>query len=133
MLRECYDRAVKTFCSVIVVLVAATAQARDSTWLLCSDESLVVSSHEHRASGGDGRATSLTLIFGVHEMHGMLKDADSAKVTLKAATESGTAFSGKISVDYQANELQLIGILKIDGEPNDIDATLQCKEMSVEL
>lgn len=111
----------------------ASVQARDSTWLLCSNESLVVSSHEHRAGGGDGRATTLTLIFGVHEMRGMLKDTDSGTVALKSAAETGTGFNGKISLDYQANELSIAGILKIDGEPNDIDATLQCKEMSSDL
>ena len=121
----------KSFCFVIALFVAENAPARDSTWLLCSDESLVVSSHEHRANGG--RATSLTLIFGVHEMRGALKDADSGSVTLKAAGENGTTFSGKISLDYEASELALSGILKIDGEPNDISATLQCKEMSAEL
>ncbi len=118
MLSECYDRAVRSFRFVIASLIAVTAQARDSTWLLCSNESLVVSSHEHRASGGDGRATSLMLIFGVHEMRGILKDADSGKVSMKAAGENGTASSGKISLDYEAN---------------DINATLQCKEMSAEL
>lgn len=117
---------------VVLALAAVTAQARDSTWLLCSNESLVVSSHEHRA-GGDGRATSLTLIFGVHEMRGTLKDADSGKVMLKAGSETGTAFSGTVSLDYQANELTIAGVLKIDGEPNDMNATLQCKEMSAEL
>ncbi|MFN2474731.1 MAG: hypothetical protein ABR526_00105 [Chthoniobacterales bacterium] len=75
----------------------------------------------------------MTLIFGVHEMRGMLKDADSGRVSLKAVGETGTAFSGKISIDYQANELAIAGVLKIDGEPNEINATLQCKEMSPEL
>ncbi len=63
----------------------------------------------------------------------MLKDVDAGNVTLKAVDESKTTFSGKISLDYQADELKLAGILKIEGEPNDINATLSCKEMSTEL
>lgn len=113
--------------------LASNGFARDSTWLLCNSDSLVVSSHEHRAQDGDGRETSFTLIFGMHELHGMLKDADSGRVTFKAAKEKGTEFVGRLSLDSSATKLSLIGSFSIDGEPTKIDATLECKEMSTDL
>lgn len=113
--------------------LASSGFARDSTWLICSSDSLVVSSHEHRAQDGDGRETSFTLIFGMHELHGMLKDADSGRVRFKAANEKRTEFVGRLSLDGNAAKLSLSGALLIDGEPNEIDATLECREMSVEL
>ena len=122
----------KLISAVAAVLVfAVSAFARDSTWLLCSSDSLAVSSHEHRA--GDGRATALTLIFGVHELRGELNNADSGRVTMKAASEAGTTFTGTIKIDYEASELSLKGMLKLDGEPNAINATMQCKGMSSDL
>ena len=114
-----------------IVTLTASAHGRDSTWLVCTSDSLLVSSHEHRA--GDGRATSLNLIFGVHDLRGELKDADSGRISLKAAGETGTTFSGTISIDYEAKQLSLKGTLKLDGEPSPIDATMECKEMSTDL
>ena len=113
------------------IVFTASAFARDSTWLVCTDDSLLVSSHEHRA--GDGRATSVNLIFGVHDLRGELKDADSGRITLKAAGESGTSFSGTLAIDYGADQVSIKGTLKLDSEPTEIDAKLQCKEMSTDL
>lgn len=84
--------------------------------------------HEHRGPGGDGRVTTFNLIFGMHDLRGELKDKDSGRVKLKSASETGTEFAGTISVDYEANTLSVAGSLKLDGQPNDIDATLTCKE-----
>ncbi len=108
--------------------------AHDSTWLLCQSDSLVVSAHEHRSGGGgDGRATSFNLIFGVHDLRGELKDKDSGRVKLKGVGEAETNFVGTISVDYQTNKLSVAGTLKLDGEPTEIETIMPCKEMSTEL
>lgn len=121
--------------SLLIVLgsavLALTASGRDSTWLVCTSDSLAISVHEHRAD--DGRATSLTLIYGVHELRGTLKNSDSGRVTLKANGEAGTEFSGTIAINYESNSITAAGTLKIDGEPNEIDATFECKEMSTDL
>jgi hypothetical protein len=113
------------------VIFALSAAARDSTWLVCTSDSLAISTHEHRA--GDGRATSLTLIYGVHELRGTLKNSDSGQVTLKANGKAGTEFTGKIAINYDTTAITAAGVLKIDGEPFDIDAAFECKEMSTEL
>ncbi len=113
--------------------LTATAEARDSTWLVCSNDSLALSSHEHRAPKGDGRETALTLIFGVHEMRGMLKNVDSGAVTLRAAGETGTKYVGKLSVNYAAKTVRLAGTLTLQGAPTKVKAILQCKEMSPDL
>ena len=115
------------------VVLGSAAFARDSTWLLCNSDSLAMSLHEHRGKSGDDRETTLTLIFGVHELRGILKGADSGPVTLRETRATETNFVGKISVDYEANELSLAGTLKLDGEPFNIDAKLECKEMSTDL
>ena len=118
---------------LLFLACAHVATARDSTWLLCSDDSLALSAHEHRAAGGDGRETSLTLIFGVHEMRGVLRDADTGNVMLKRPGKADTKFAGKIRLDFDANTVALNGTLSIDGEPTKVKTTLQCKQMSPEL
>ena len=117
----------------LILASAGVLTARDSTWLLCSDDSLALSAHEHRGPGGEGRETSLTLIFGVHEMLGVLRDAESGTVVLKRQGNPGTAFSGKISLDFEANTIALRGTVSIDGEPTKVNTTLECKQMSPEL
>jgi hypothetical protein len=117
----------------LILASAGMLAARDSTWLLCSDDSLALSAHEHRAPGGDGRETSLTLIFGVHEMRGVLRDADTGKVTLKRQATPDTKFAGQLSLDFEANTVALNGTLTIDGQPTKVKTTLECKQMSPEL
>jgi hypothetical protein len=113
-------------------LVTTSSVARDSTWLLCSSDSLVLSVHEHRA-GSAGRETSLTLIYGVHQLHAALQNTDSGAVKLSSATRAGeTNFTGKASVDYESDKVVLTGTLKINGEPARVKTTMQCKEMSSE-
>ena len=117
---------------MVLGLLATTGIARDSTWLLCSSDSLVLSVHEHRA-GSAGRETSLTLIYGVHQLHGTLQDTDSGPVKLSSATRAGeTNFTGKANVDYDSGKVVLTGTLKIDGEAAKVKTTMQCKEMSSE-
>lgn len=117
----------------VTIVLGSAAFARDSTWLVCNSDSLAMSLHEHRAKSGDDRETTITLIFGVHELRGILKGTDSGPVTLRDTRASKTSFVGKVRVDYEANEVSLAGTLKLDGEPFDIDANLQCKEMSADL
>ena len=121
--------------SVIAFILASAGvlAARDSTWLVCTDDSLALSVHEHRAADGDGRETSVTLIFGVHEMRGVLRDAETGTVALKRQGKPDTKFAGKISLDFDANTVALTGTLSIDGEPTKVKTTLQCKQMSPEL
>ena len=117
----------------LILASAGMLTARDSTWLLCSDDSLALSAHEHRAAGGEGRETSLTLIFGVHEMRGVLADADTGNITLKRQGKPDTKFAGRITIDFDANTVALNGTLSIDGERTKVKTTLECKEMSPEL
>ena len=117
---------------MVLGVLTTSGIARDSTWLLCSNDSLVLSVHEHRA-GSAGRETSVTLIYGVHQLHGTLQNTDSGPVKLSSATRGGeTNFTGKAKVDYDANKVVLTGTLKIDGEPAKVKTTMVCKEMSSE-
>ena len=122
-----------TAASALFLASAGMLAARDSTWLLCSDDSLALSAHEHRSGSGEGRETSLTLIFGVHEMRGLLRNADTGNVRLSRQGKPDTKFVGKVSLDFQATTVSLRGTLSIDGEPMKVNTTLGCKQMSPEL
>jgi hypothetical protein len=112
------------------VLLSSAAFAADSTWLLGDNGQLAVSTLEHRE--GDGRATSITLILGMHLLTGHLTDADSGKIFL---TEIGPVqggrykFAGTISMDYGASTVTLRGKLDMAGATDNVNAVFRCKEM----
>jgi len=112
------------------VFLSSAAFAADSTWLLGDNGNLAVSTLEHRE--GDGRATSVTLILGMHLLTGHLSDADSGQIILTeigSAKSGGYKFKGSISVDYGASTITLKGKLDMAGATDDINAVFKCKEM----
>ncbi len=122
-----------TFGFLAVVLFSTAALAGDSTWLLGDDGKIALNTFEHRAGEGDGRETSVTLIYGEHFLSGKLKDVDSGKITLKASSsipENAYVFKGSISIDYDKSEITLKGKMTVgDTEIDTYSTTITCKQM----
>jgi len=114
----------------IVSAFVLGAQAADSTWLLCDNGVIAVSSVEHRAGDGFNRMTSLSLILGGNIFGGELRGADAGKVSLSGKNNDG--FTGTVSIDYSTNRLMLKGILNMSNSAFNIDSELQCKEMNAQ-
>ena len=120
-----------------------TLYAEDSAWLVCNDGFLAVNLFEHRASGGDGseREAILTLLYGAHNLKGLLIEDKSDAVNLLGTPEQIEAsvpgevivftdsFIGTAQVDYSNKTLSLKGNLNLYGGDYTIDSVLSCKEM----
>lgn len=113
-------------------LLAANAEARDSTWLLCNNSGLALSTLEHRASIDD-RATELTLIYGAHVYTGTLTGADAGLVKLEGRTSSGSVFNGKVTIDYVKKLATVRGELVINGAKFAIAERMSCKTLEGKL
>jgi len=120
--------------SIIAILVgmlmAASAFAKDSVWILGNNNKVAINVFEHRV-GADQRAAEVTLIMGSWFLNGQLKDrgqgyANPAPITL--TTKSGS-FKGTISVDFSTNKVTLKGTLTLDGEPIPLNEVISCKEL----
>ncbi len=126
-------KGMKTFILGMVAILASSSAARaaDSTWLLGDNGKIAVSTHEHRA--GAGRATSVTLIYGVHLLVGELKDTDSGPITLREISDGeedkANNFKGQITVDYERTRVTLAGNLDLGAGPQKINFRIGCKEM----
>jgi hypothetical protein len=113
----------------VLALGSLSAQAADSTWLLCDNGSLALNVLEHRA-GASGRATSLTLIYGMHIMKGELVNADAGAISLDGSEPGAVkTFNGNISISYQKNAVVLSGAMDLYGTPTRVRTQLKCKVM----
>lgn len=127
-------RMVKTLILVIagVITLAPGTFARDSTWLLADNGKLAVTTFEHRA--GEGRATTVTVIYGEHILRGVLNDADSGRIKLKKETpqepENDYRFTGNISINYEKSQITLKGKLTVGGsEIGTYSMTVKAREL----
>lgn len=115
--------------ALILSVSAISAQAADSTWLLCDNGSLAVNALEHR-NGPDGRATDLALIYGTHILKGQLINADRGTVLLDGSeTDAEKTYRGTVAVDYKKNTIALRGTLSLYNTPIAVKAVLKCKVM----
>lgn len=113
-----------------VLSLSLPAQARDSKWLICSDDHLVLNVYEHRA-GSDQRATDMKLIFGERMMSGALQNTDDGMILLRGKDDD--FFRGRISVDYSELKVGMTGNALLGGAKREIDALFGCKEMDPNL
>ena len=121
-----------TFGLMGLLCFSTAAMARDSTWLLGDDgQAVALTTFEHRAE--NGRATTVTLIYGEHLLRGELKDVDSGKITLKASAalpENNYIFKGMISIDYEKMQIKLKGRMTVgEDEIASYDTTIKCKQL----
>ena len=108
-----------------VLILPAAVSARDSEWLLGDNGHVAVNILEHRE--GMGRATDITLIYGLHFLHGTLADTNAGKVVLKEAGESGYLFTGMVGVDYDTKQITLKGKLADADAQRTVIATYDTK------
>jgi hypothetical protein len=130
----------------LVFLIGAqsfTLYAADSEWLVCNDGFLAVNFFEYRPSGGDGneREAVLTLLYGAHNLQGLLTEDKSDAINLLGTPEQietnvpgevivfTDSFIGTAKVDYSNKTLSLKGNLNLYGGDYIIDSILTCKEM----
>lgn len=110
----------------LLVLLAGSAQAADSLWLLCDDGGLALNLLEHRDEGGS-RLTDLALIYGYHVLLGELK-GDEGDVVLKG--KSKKKFKGHVKITYADKVVTVNGSLLLSGKiSSPVNAQLKCKEM----
>jgi hypothetical protein len=117
------------------------AFARDSTWLTCKNDYLVINVFEYRNHTGDGRETELKLLYGAHFLSGLLIEDNSSAVKLLEApeteiTDSGSVvyvnnFEGTVNIDYSTS-LSLKGVFTLYGFKYSLDTKLTCIEMDAD-
>lgn len=100
----------------------------DSTWFVCQDDTLAVSSFEHRR-GGDGRATEITLLKGAWTLSGGLVDVNAGPLTLENKAMKAN-FVGDINIDHRKQTLFLKGVLDLNSTLIEINTTMPCEEKS---
>lgn len=105
------------------------AQAADSSWMICSDDHLVLNVYEHRVEDSQ-RAIEFTLIYGMHVMKGQLADENAGVVSLLDDTTADVKeFFGHVAVDYETKTVGLNGELSLHNEVEIVSTTLDCKVM----
>jgi hypothetical protein len=118
-----------TVAAAALCVFGSFAEARDSSWVLCENGSLVVNALEHRADAST-RSTSYALIFGARILKGELPESQS-KVTLDEKTKLPSTFKGTIVMSEDMSSVTLKGPLVLDGQAYEqIDVTLPCKQMN---
>jgi hypothetical protein len=100
--------------------------AKDSLWLVCKSDNLVVNVLEHR-SGAENRAMALSLIHGAHVATGSSDYESTNAVVLGGPNMS---FLGQVDVDFAKSTLELKGSLSLSGFAKKITQKLDCSEMS---
>jgi len=111
-----------------IICTSSTVMAADSNWLLCSNDSLAISSFEHR-NGVENRETHVNLLFGMHMITGNLVNTNSGDVILSDKINNN--YRGKISIDYAKKVIILKGTLTIYDEKTIMkNLKLKCKELN---
>lgn len=127
---------------LMMLIFSLSAFARDSAWLICNNDYLVINVFEHRDSTGQGRETALKLLYGMHAMDGILIEDESDAVTLfepqiAEETDNGhgvyvNSFIGTVHINY-STDLLLKGELSLYGQKHPLDTKLACKNMNPDL
>jgi len=122
------------------LLASSSAMAKDSMWMLCSNQEIAVNVFEHRGQDGSSRDTRINVIYGENDYTGVFNDADPSfaanaqgfqNIYVNGAAEDSEFFTGQIKIDYEAGSVVLKGNLFFldDKIPMPIDAKLNCKKM----
>ena len=111
---------------IFLCLLAGSAQAADSKWLLCDDGGLALNILEHRNEGDHG-LIDLALIYGNHVLLGELK-GNEGDVILKGGNKK--RFKGHVKITYADRVVTVNGSLLLSGElSSPVNAQLKCKEL----
>ncbi|MEK2690856.1 hypothetical protein [Bdellovibrio sp. GT3] len=118
-----------------MTLAATPSFAKDSRWLLCKGDtvvlgennSLVVNVFEHR-KGPAGRETSLTLLFGGWLLKGAIDNTNSYSRDVQLSGDR-SGFDGKVTLDWGASTVQLEGILDLQYK-TPVSVILKCDDLS---
>jgi hypothetical protein len=116
----------------LAALSSSVAEARDSTWLLCSNGGLALNVLEHR-EGVDSRASELTLIYGAHVYQGQLLGTEAGSVLLSSYSSRNSSFRGNVALNFMSKTAVVRGSLSINGETFTIRERLSCKVLEGKL
>jgi hypothetical protein len=119
---------------IMLSFLSLPALASDSLWLLCDNGSLAMNLLEHRSADGQGRVTSLILLYGVKTFSGELTNTNSGRVFLTSTLKDENNFIGDVTVNYAQRVVSLRGVLELAEERRfSINTQLKCKEMRSKL
>ena len=120
------------FALLALAAFSPSAEARDSTWLLCDNGGLVLNVLEHRVSIDD-RTSELTLIYGAHVYEGQLFGVYEGDIKLTSRHSKDSKFDGQLVLNFAKKEALISGNLFINGEKFAISDRLPCKELEGKL
>lgn len=105
--------------------IGQVLRGSDSSWYLCSSNSIVINYFEHRTE--DGRAADITLIFGGWNLEGSIIDAEDGAIKLISSEKTGS-FTGEIKADfkYLKETMTIQGTLNLHGSANKVSQVLTC-------
>ncbi len=106
-------------------LLTTSVFAKDSLWVLCKSNNLVMNILEHR-DGADGRVAEVTLIYGSHVAKGTLDYELGKMANFKGKSIN---FDGEISFRFPISDIKIQGNLRINNSAYNIKQVLACEEI----